>query len=328
MIDSNLLKNMVSIYGPSSREERIRNLIIKEIEEYVDEIKIDQLGNLIAHKAGCGDKLMISANMDQLGFIVIDIDEKGFIRFTNIGKCEPIHLIGQRVQFENGIKGVIFYEENSTENKITFEKLYIDIGSNKKEDTLSKVNIGDICILANEYIENEITIISPNLDDRLGCYILVEVIKNLNNTEYDLYFVFTTQGKVGARGAKTAAFSIEPDISLVIDVNRARDTPKQERSNVKLFNGVTIDIMNNSYITHSEIKNTLLDLVVKNNIKYQLEVSDDDITDAGSIHLSKYGVKTTVVSIPCRYVHTSSEIATKEDIIMCLKLINSFIGKL
>lgn len=325
MIDSNLLKKVVTTYGPSSREEMIRNLIVNEIKEYVDEIKIDVLGNLIAHKRGSGKKMMISSHMDQIGLMVIDIDEKGFIRFTNIGGINPNLILGYRVRFENGTIGVVCSEKIEKNDKLKIEKLYIDIGIDGREDTMKNVKIGDICIFQNEFLETEKVIISPYLDDRIGCYILIETIKNITSNSYDLYFVFTVQEEVGIRGAKTAAFSIDPDIGLAIDVTPTFDTPKNERLNVKLFNGAAIKAMDYSFIAHKEIKNSLIELAEKKDIKYQIEVLEHGGTDAGAIHMSKSGVKTGAISIPCRYTHSQSEMVSKDDVKMCLELIKSYI---
>ncbi len=325
MIDSNLLKKIVTTYGPSSREEIIRNLIVNEIKEYVDEIKIDALGNLIAHKRGSGRKMMISSHMDQIGLMVIDIDEKGFIRFTNIGGINPNLIIDYRVRFENGTIGVICSEKLEDNDKLKIEKLYIDIGTDGREDTMKAVKIGDICIFQNEFIETEKVIISPYLDDRIGCYILIETIKNITSYSYDLYFVFTVQEEVGIRGAKTAAFSIDPDIGLAIDVTSTFDTPKNEKLSVKLFNGAAIKAMDYSLIADKDIKNSLIELAEKTGIKYQIEVLEHGGTDAGAIHMSKSGVKTGAISIPCRYIHSQSEMVSKDDVKMCLELIKLYI---
>jgi len=325
MIDSNLLKKIVTTYGPSSREEIIRNLIVNEIKEYVDEIKIDALGNLIAHKMGSGKKMMISSHMDQIGLMVIDIDEKGFIRFTSIGGINPNLILGYRVRFENGTIGVICSEKLEDNDKLKIEKLYIDIGTNGREDTMKAVKIGDICIFQNEFIETEKVIISPYLDDRIGCYILIETIKNITSNSYDLYFVFTVQEEVGIRGAKTAAFSIDPDIGLAIDVTSTFDTPKNEKLSVKLFNGAAIKAMDHSLIAHKDIKNSLIELAEKTGIKYQIEVLEHGGTDAGAIHMSKSGVKTGAISIPCRYIHSQSEMVSKDDVKTCLELIKLYI---
>ncbi len=325
IIDSSLLKEIVTTYGPSSREEKIRNLIANEIKEYVDEIKIDALGNLIAHKKGLGKKIMISSHMDQIGLMAIDIDEKGFIRFTNIGGIKPALLLGQRVRFENGTIGVVYSEKLEEDNKIKVDNLYIDIGTNGREETLNKVKIGDICIFQNEFLESDKVIISPYLDDRIGCYILIETIKNVMKNSNDLYFVFSVQEEVGMRGAKTAAFSIEPDIGLAVDVTSTFDTPKSEKLNVKLFNGAAIKAMDYSLIAHKDIKDALIELAEAKGIKYQIEVLEHGGTDAGAIHMSKSGVKTGAISIPCRYIHSQSEMVSKDDIIMCLELLKAYV---
>lgn len=323
--NSVLLKEIVKVYGPSSNEERIRKFIIEEIKDYVDDIQVDVMGNLIARKKGLGKKIMISAHMDQIGLMAIDIDENGFIRFSNIGGISPYNTLSQQVIFENGTIGAIFAEPVEDISKLKLENMYIDIGATSKEEAEKCVNIGDICIYHSNLVENENVVFTPYLDDRVGCFIAIEVLKSINKPKNDLYFVFSVQEEVGLRGAKTAAYGIDPDIGMSLDVTTHGDTPKAKRFAISLHKGAAIKVRDNSMIAHPKIRETLVSLAKANNIPYQMEVLEFGGTDSGAIHVNKSGVPSGVISIPTRYVHSTVEMASKSDIINCTELLKVFL---
>ena len=323
--NSNLLREIVKIYGPSSNETAIRNFIKDHIKDYVDEINVDALGNLIARKKGPGKKVMVSAHMDQIALMVIDIDENGFIRFTNIGGISPHYSLSQQVIFENGTVGVLFAEPVDDISKLKLENMYIDIGANSKDEAEEKVSIGDICIYHSNLVENDNVVFTPYLDDRVGCFIAIETLKSIDEPKNDLYFVFSVQEEVGLRGAKTAAYGVDPDIGIALDVTAHGDTPKAKRFAIGLHKGAAIKIKDNSMITHPKIRETLVSLAKSNNIPYQMEVLEFGGTDSGAIHVNKSGVPSGVISIPTRYVHSTVEMASKSDIINCMELLKLFL---
>ena len=324
-INFNLLKDIVSVYGPASNEDLIRDYITNEIKDFVDEIEVDALGNLIARKKGNGKKVMISAHMDQIGLMVIDIDEKGFLRFTNVGGISPIISLSQNVIFENGTIGIIYAEPIDDISKLKLENMYIDIGAFSKEEAEKKISIGDICIYKSDYVENENVVFTPYLDDRVGCFVAIEALKSIKNPANDLYFVFSVQEEVGLRGAKTAAYRINPDVGMALDVTSHGDTPKAKRFAIGLNKGAAIKVKDNSIICHPNVKNLLVKLAKDNNIPYQMEVLEFGGTDSGAIHVNKEGVPSGVISIPTRYVHSTVEMASKNDIINCTKLLVEFL---
>ncbi|MDX9917673.1 MAG: M42 family metallopeptidase [Gudongella sp.] len=323
--NSELLEKIVSVYGPSSREERIREVIAAEIEDYVDELYTDALGNLIAHKIGTGKKVMISAHMDQIGLIITDIDKEGFLRFGNIGGISALVSFSQRVIFENETIGAIFAEPLDDISKLKLENMYIDIGAHSKEEAEKLVSIGDICVYHAEYSENKDVVFTPYLDDRVGCYVAIESIKSGLKTDNDLYFVFSVQEEVGTRGAMTAAYGIDPDIGLSLDVTAHGDTPKAKRFAVGLHKGAAIKVKDNSVISHPLVKERLIHVAKEKNIPYQLEVLEFGGTDSGAIHVTRAGVPSGVISIPTRYVHSTIEMASKEDISNCIALLNGYL---
>lgn len=322
-----LLNKLVNIFSPSGDEKLIMEVIRDEITDYVDEIKVDRLGNLIARKKGNGKKVMVAAHMDQIGLLITDIDEKGFLRFTSIGGISPFSSIGQRVIFKNGVSGVIYMEPVEDKSKLKLENMYIDIGANSKEEAENKVCIGDNCVYMSHYYEDENRISSGCLDDRIGCYILIETLKNLNEVKNDIHFVFTTQEEVGLRGAKTSAYSIDPDFGIAIDVTGSGDTPKAKTFAIGLEKGAAIKVKDNSIIVNPDVKDFMVKTAKENNIPYQLEVLEQGGTDSGAIHLTKEGIPTGVISVPTRYIHTSSETISKKDVNNCISLLSILLNK-
>ncbi len=325
--NGNLLKKLTDTYSPSGNEERIRNIIKEEIKGYVDEIKIDALGNLIARKKGNDKKIMVAGHMDQIGYMIIDIDDKGFLRFTNVGGVSPHIALNQRVIFENGTVGIVHCEPVDDMGKLKLDKMFIDIGATSKEEANKKVSIGDICVYHTEYYEDENRVMSKCLDDRVGCYIMIEALKQLKETKNDIYLVFTVQEEIGLRGARTSAYGVNPDIGFALDVTGVGDTPKAKRMAVSLDNGAAIKVKDVSMIVHPKIKKLMTEVAKENNIKYQLEILEYGGTDAGAIHINREGVPSGVISVPTRYIHTSSEVVSKNDINDSIKLLMKLLEK-
>lgn len=319
--DSLLLKELVNTYGPSGNERNICNYIQEQIKSYVDEIHVDKLGNLIVRKKGIGKKVMIAAHMDQIGLMITDIDEKGFLRFTNLGAVSPFTSLNQHIIFENGVSGIIAAEPTDDISKLKLSNMFIDIGVKSKEEAEKVVCIGDICVYNSPYIENDNVVFSKCLDDRIGCYVAIETLKQINNNSNDLYFVFTVQEEVGLRGAKTSAYGIEPDICIALDVTGSGDTPKAKTFAVGLNKGTAIKVKDNSILTHPKLRQIMINVAKENKIPYQLEVLEYGGTDSGAVHLVKEGIPSGVISIPSRNVHSTTEIVSKEDVVNSIKLL-------
>ena len=316
-----ILKKLVSGPGASGCEREIAKVIENEIKNYADEVYTDALGNLIAHKKGSGKKIMFAAHMDEIGVAVTFIDDNGFLRFSNVGGLYTKELSARRVIFKNGVTGVIYTEKDN--KMMQLSKMYIDIGADSREAAEKMVSIGDTAVFEGTYHQNGSRIISKALDNRAGCYVLIEAMKRVKS-DNDLYFVFTTQEEVGLRGARCAAYSIEPYAAIAVDVTDTGDTPECAKMAVNLGKGACVKVMDRSVICHSEIRNVLIELAKKNNISYQLEIMTDGGTDAGVIHLTKDGVKTGGISIPTRYIHSPSELADANDIEACIRLAAAF----
>lgn len=319
-----LIKEITSVFGPSGNEEKIREYINKQIKDYVDRTYEDNLGNLIAVKEGNtdGKRIMFAAHMDQIALMITNINENGFLRFTNVGGIGHNFLPGTPIIFSDGTRGTIGVEKLDKITELKMNKLYIDIGADSKEEAKKIVDIGDTAIYAPNFSENNNRIISNYHDDRLGCVVLIEAIKNINNNRNELYFVFSAQEEVGLRGAKTAAYQIEPDIGIAVDVTATGDTPESQIMDVSLGEGAAIKVKDNSTITHPLVKNLLVKECEKNSINYQFEVLEFGGTDAGAIHLTKGGIPSGTISIPTRYVHTPTEMVDLSDVKASIELIN------
>ncbi len=317
-----LIKRLTQSFGVSGNEEEIRETIINEIKNDIQEIRVDTLGNLIATKPGKGKKIMVAAHMDEIGVMATYIDEKGFIRFSNIGGVSAFVSLGQKVKFKNGTVGAVFYEDKLEDMKnLKLSKMYIDIGAKDKKEAEKLVRIGDVACFVGDAVRQGDMVISKAIDDRSGCAVLIEAIKRLPQTDNEIYFVFTVQEELGLRGAKTAAYQLKPDIAIAVDVTDTGDTPEANLMEVKCGGGPAIKIKDRSVICHPEVKKLLEESARNINIPYQFEVLEYGGSDPGAIHISAGGVPSGAISIPCRYIHSPVEAASLEDIENAVKLL-------
>lgn len=323
-----VIKQLTEAFGPSGYETEVSELIKTMVKKYADELKTDVMGNLIAIKKGSQDgrKIMFAAHTDEIGLVVTHIDDKGFLRFGNVGGVGISTLVGNRVRFAGGALGAI-YQEKGDWKELTLDKLYIDIGAETKEEAQKKVRLGEFGIFHREFEDLGNRLIAKSMDDRVGCAILVEAMKKIENPKNTLYFVFTAQEEVGLRGARTAAYSIEPDLGIAIDVTLTGDMPEARRMEVALGKGAAIKVKDSSIVTHPKVKDLLVDLAEEKKIPYQMEVLDAGGTDAGAIHISKAGVPSGGISIPTRYIHSPSEMVDIRDVEACVNLVVALADK-
>lgn len=317
-LDYSLLNRLTQVFGPSGNETEVANLIIKEVDGIVTTVQTDPLGNLIIRKPGTGKKIMIACHMDEVGIIVTHIDIRGYLYFTVVGGLKFSELNNKRVMFRNRHIGIVSQELRRTEEGKQYTKYFIDIGVTSNEEARNIVKEGDMAIFVGDFHETDTHIISKALDNRLGCFIVLQVLRKIQSKN-DIYFAFTAQEEVGARGAKTAAFQIEPDIALVIDTTISYDKPKEENQ-ISLNKGVAIKAMDRSIIVSPKIKNWMVDIAIHKNIPFQWEILSLGDTDLGPIHLTKNGIPAGGLDIPVRYLHTANEMVSKNDIIAAYNL--------
>ena len=317
-----LLRKLTETYGPSGSEEQIRAVISAELDGLVDSYSVDALGNLIAFKRGTGSgkKVMLAAHMDEIGIIVTHVDKKGFLRFLPVGGIDPLTLLGGRVAFANGLSGVIGVEKlESRKEAPGIDKFYLDVGATSKEDC--PVRVGDTAVFTRPLAEVGSRLIAKAMDDRAGCVVLLEVLRHLNDSPHDVYAVFTVQEEIGLRGAQTSAFGIAPELALAVDVTTTGDTPEARVMAVSLGEGPAIKVKDSGMLAHAGVKDLLIRTAEREGIPYQLEVLGGGTTDAMAMQVTRSGIPTGVVSIPCRYVHTNSEVVERTDVENAVRLL-------
>lgn len=318
-----LLKKLTECWSPSGREDNIRNLIAAEMEPYVTDVYTDPMGNLICRKKGNGKRLMFAAHMDEIGFMVTNIDENGFLRFTNVGGISAHNCVNRGVIFENGTAGVISYEKSVKD--LNLDKLYIDIGAVDRAEAESKVSVGDMAGYSESFTVMGSCAASKSMDDRAGCYALIKAVQRAASNKNDIYAVFTVQEELGLRGAKTAAFNVEPDLGIAIDVSMVGDTPESAKRSLSLGKGPGIKLKDASFIIHPKARDFMLQAARASKIPYQLEAAAYGGTDAGAIHLNGGGVPAGTVSIPTRYIHSPREVVNLTDVENTVKLLTKMI---
>jgi endoglucanase len=319
-----LLQALTAAFGPSGREDEIRRLIAQTARPWADEIREDTLGSLIVRRRGSGPearKIMIAAHMDEIGVLITHIDEEGFLRCAPVGAFNLAKREGQRLRLAGGLNAVLArqYLEPGRE-KPENHQYYLDTGLTKAEVLRAGVQIGDMAVAATDFYETERTVTAKALDNRLGCYVLLETLRQVRSP-HDLYFVFTAQEEVGSRGAKTAAFALEPDLALSVDTTPANDLPRTPVVTMRLGAGPAVKVMDAAIVVAPALKDWLARLATENGIDFQWEILRRGGTDAGPIHLSRGGVPTAGIALPVRYLHSQAETAAKEDARRAVKLL-------
>lgn len=327
-----LIRRLCTVYGPCGQEEAVRRLIAQELADAVDESRTDALGNLIAVKRGAGEsagqikRVMIAAHMDEIGVMVSHVDANGFLRFTNVGSVLPNTLYGSRVVFANGSQGTFGMEGKplATE-KPEIAKMYLDVGATSADD--APVGIGDVGVFRSEFADLGRRILAPSLDNRIGCAVLIQTLRELSSIPHDIYAVFTVQEEVGLRGATTAAFGIEPDLALALDVTLTGDMPEAHTMAVSLGGGPAVKVLDRRMIAHPGVRRWLVNSAEAYDIPYQLEVLEFGSTDAAAIQISRHGAPAGALSIPSRYIHTPVQMVDYDDVQNAVRLlINALSG--
>lgn len=326
-LNYDLLKRICEVPGIPGREDAVRPIVIEALQPLVDEISVDALGNVIARKRGNGGpRVMLAAHMDEIGFIVRSIDDNGFMRLQNVGGFDARVLPSQRVLVHTRdgavLRGALQLATKPTHilspdeikpPKVT--DLYVDLGMSS-EDVKAKVEIGDMVTFDRTLERVGQTVMSKSLDDRASVFIMIEALRAAGDHQAEIVAVATTQEEVGLRGARTAAFGVDPDVGIALDVTIAGDIPGFDASErvSKLGDGVAIKIFDSSHIPNHKLIRHLRDVAEKHGIKYQLEVLSRGGTDAGAMQLSRAGMPVVTVSLPTRYLHTVNEMAHVDDI--------------
>lgn len=325
-----LLESLLSAFGVSGHEEEVREVIIEELNRLEAHHEIDKMGNVIVKMGKKSEveeeRLMITAHMDTMGVIVTYIDDKGFARVGKVGDFKEAAMINTIVEFENGNSGRVC----STKDDPKIDDLYIDLGVSTREEALELIEEGDVAVFTSNIIEERNNIIAPFLENRVGCYMMIKVIENLannreilNDLDKELFFVFSTQNKVGSRGVRAAAYSINPMYSIVIDGEEASDN-LGGKGNFKLGGGLGIKFMDRTLIMHHEVKEMLEEAFSKADKKPHYIFSEKG-GDGATIHKEGNGIKTGTIVYPVRYKDTNLEMISVKDIQEGIEILNKVI---
>ncbi|SNX55429.1 M42 family metallopeptidase [Thermoanaerobacterium sp. RBIITD] len=329
-----LLKELTEIMSTSGNEGEIREKIKSIVKPYVDDVYVDKIGNLIAYKNGKkNNKIMLAAHMDEVGLMVKSINDDGTLKFSPVGGIDKRVLVAKTVRVGKykingviGAKPIHLQKKNEQKRPLDYDDLYIDIGAISKDDALKYVSIGDYVhfdtnfdMLGNGFVK------AKALDDRIGCGVLIDILKN--NYEYPIYAAFTVQEEVGLRGAGVAAYNIGPDFAIVVEGTVAADVADSVPYLVstELGRGPAISLMDRTSLYNKELVDKVVKIADENGIPHQFRRIASGGNDAGKIHLTKGGIKTIAISIPCRYIHSFNSVAYLDDYTNTIKLIDSII---
>ena len=318
-----LIKKLVEAWGPSGYEHRIRELIRAEAEPFADEITVDPLGNLICRVGQGGTKIMVSAHMDEIGIMATFAEPRsGYLRFSAIGGLLNTTLPGSRVYFEDGTVGVIglhdFFGAGRTKAE-NLDDFFIDVSDGSGDPT---VEPGQPAAFWRPFEQRGTRLIAKSMDDRIGCVVGLEAMRRHNKQVANtVYFVFSVQEEVGLRGARTAAYGIDPAVGIALDVTSTGDMAKNAKMAIKLGDGAAIKLHDSGLVVPPAIRDWMVNRAEADGIPYQLELLNAGTTDAAAIQFARAGVPSGCISIPCRYVHTNSETVDEGDVEACINLL-------
>ena len=327
-INFDLLKKLCETPGVSGREDKVRDLVIEELRPLTDEISVDTLGNVIAVKKGTGGpRVMLAAHLDEIGFLVKYVDDKGFLRVQPVGGWDPRTMVAQRVHVHGfggqmllgalmpAAKPIHLLTAEEMAKPLKIEEFFIDLGL-PVDEVKAQVEMGDMVTMARTTERVGGSVVSKSLDDRLSVFVMIEALRTVGPHTAEIIAVATTQEEVGLRGATTAAYALQPDIGIALDVTLANDFPGVDGPDqvTRLGEGAALKIMDGSTLSHPKLLRHFRNLAEKHGIKHQLEILSRGGTDAGAIQRSRAGVATFTLSLPTRYIHTVNEMASIADI--------------
>jgi endoglucanase len=337
-----LLRKLSNAYGPPGYEDEAREILRTELEGVADETKVDKLGNIIFWHRGKKDNplIMLAAHTDEVGFLVRYIEDQGYLRLHSWGVVPNI-LPGQRLIFrgkKGDLRGIIgtkpphIMSEEDRKKPVILDDLFVDIGTCTREEAITRGAFeGMTGVFDVEFLElGDDYIRGKALDDRAGCYVMAEVFKSLKKSPYNIVAVGTVQEEVGLRGSKTAAYQVDPDYGLALEGTFAVDMPGMAPHMIpaSLKKGPVVTIADASIIAHPKVLKAITDAAEERKIPYQFKKIPSGGTDAGSIHLTKGGIPSGTIAVPCRYIHGPASITTVEDIENTIKLVEAFIERI
>ena len=322
------LKTVLSVYGPTGREGQVAQALQTLLSGHVDSMRVDAMGNLIVEKKGRpgGKTILFSAHMDHIGLVVTDAEDSGYLRVTNVGGVSVGDMRARHVTFGNGVEGVAVCQPVQGETA-GMQHLFVDIGAKDREEALQMVQLGDVCVYAPDCFPlGKHRLAAPAMDDRCACALLAEMLMQVSSPRNTLVGVFSVQEEVGMRGAATAAYQVNPDLGVGLDVTAWGDTPEVKLPAVRLGEGAAIKFMDRSMIATPCVRDALIAAAERANAPYQREILPFGGTDGGAIQHARGGIPAGTLSIPCRYVHSACEVIDLRDLDSALAILKEFVN--
>ena len=329
------LEKLSNAQGVAGREDEARNLMVKLLKPYADEVSVDRMENVVAVKKGKknGLKVMLAAHMDEVGLMVKNVTKEGFVQFTKMGGIDDRILLAQKVNILTSaasLPGIIgakpphIQKEEERKKIVAYDEMFIDIGAENREDAKKMgVKVGDPIGFDAAYVKmGKDAVMGKAFDDRAGCAVMIETLKQLGETSCNVYAIGTVQEEVGLRGAVTASFSVDPDVGIALDVTVAGDVPgvREFDTTVKMGKGPALSVSDSGLITHPKVLRWLIDTATENKIEYQMETGLMGTTDAARMALTRSGVPSGTISIPARYIHSPIGMVSLKDLEDCSRL--------
>lgn len=338
-MDWELLRRLSETTAVPGKEDAMRDLVKEILPPLVDDVSVDVMGNVIGYKRGKGTRsVMIAAHMDEIGFYVRSIDEKGFLRLQPVGGFDPRQLFAQRVRVTTRrgeqIPGVLTYatkpthilsaEERRQPPKL--DQFFVDLGL-PAETVKDRVEVGDMVTMDRTCIDCGDMVVGKCLDNRVGVFVMIEALRQMKDPEVDVYAVATVQEEVGLRGAGTSAFALDPEVAIALDTTLACDHPGPTDADAvtRLGQGAAIKIMDSSLICHPRLVDHMRRLAETHTIAHQLEILPRGGTDAGAMQRTGGGRVSMTLSIPTRYIHTVNEMVHRDDVTAAVALLARYL---
>jgi len=336
-----LLERLSTTPGPPGMEDRVRRVIAQELRGHVDSLEVDALGNLIAVKKGSRPvRVMLDAHMDEVALMVRSLRADGFLEIVPLGGLDPAVLLAQRVVVHarsGDLPGVLgakprhVMTEEELKSRPKFDELYVDVGARSREELEALgVRPGDFITFDVPFRRFGDAVIGKAFDDRMGCLVAIEALKDLPEDSPTVVAAFTVQEEQGLRGAGVAAYRINPDVAFALEGTIADDTPgvPEGKRVTRLGGGPAIRVMDRSMLTQRLVLEHMIRVAEGAGVRYQLQLSPRSGTDAGRIHLTREGIPTGVVSVPVRYIHTPSSLALISDVEETVRYVTHLLGSI
>ncbi len=333
MANWELLKELSETPGIPGNEDRIRDIVLRETKDYIDNYEIDPLGNLIIHAGGNGPRLLLDAHMDEVGFMISKIERKGFLRVIPVGGIPPENVYSQRVIIwgKEPVYGIFgstppHVRKGEKSDHPEIEELFIDTGLKEKE-VRSLINLGDAVTFDTRAVEQSDVILGKAFDDRVGLFVMIESLKRARKRSVDLYLVAAVQEETGLRGATPAAFGVEPQMAIALEGTVALDTlgVPDFKKLAEVGKGPEIRLSDRLFVASKKWVEFISELANLRGIKHQVIVKRVGATDAAVIQISRKGVFTTAISVPVRYIHSANSLLLKDDVEETIKLVTALI---